>query len=155
MYCLSLAYVAHTTSATLSLSSPSILVPQTYCAVSECRFDGHYDSGEGIANLLSGCQQKQFHPPTTSSGFLQLKELTATVCMMVTSVTDPIQRKAPGNVDNQALNFQQYMFQPIHEVEYDSDMDEGPIAAVASWLTFESGDVQEEHLTPMLETERD
>ncbi|GJR88318.1 retrovirus-related pol polyprotein from transposon TNT 1-94 [Tanacetum coccineum] len=89
-----LAYVAHTTSAP-ALSSPSTPSPQP---TAQSPNDALMATMTQIANLLSGFQ-KQF-PPTNNQ--LRTSSNSRTHAMVHDGhiVTEPIQRKAPGNVGN-------------------------------------------------------
>ncbi|GKC18737.1 retrovirus-related pol polyprotein from transposon TNT 1-94, partial [Tanacetum coccineum] len=161
-----LAYVAHTTSAP-ALSSPSTPSPQP---TAQSPNDALMATMTQIANLLSGFQ-KQF-PPTNNQLRTSSNSRTHATVHDGHIVTEPVQRKAPGNNGNtdtrgkkvicyncrgeghvarqyaeaeafladvectapydqpQALTTTN-MFQANHEDAYDSDVDEGPNAAVA------------------------
>ncbi|GJR36213.1 integrase, catalytic region, zinc finger, CCHC-type containing protein [Tanacetum coccineum] len=224
-----LAYVAHTTSAPV-LSSSSTSSPQP---TAQSPNDALMATMTQIANLLSGFQ-KQF-PPTNNQLRTSSNSRTHATVHDGHIVTEPIQRKAPGNVGNtgargkkvicyncrgeghvarqckepkrkmdsqyfkdkallmeakekgdvldaeaeafladvectapydqpQALTTTN-MFQANHEDAYDSDVDEGPNAAVAFMANLSSTSAtnsqvneemhQEEHLDSDAETEID
>ncbi|GJR22716.1 reverse transcriptase domain-containing protein [Tanacetum coccineum] len=111
--------------------------------------------------LLSGFQ-KQF-PPTNNQLRTSSNSRTHATVHDGHIVTEPVQRKAPGNNGNtgargieestapydhtMATDYNK-MFQAIHEDAYDSDVDEGPNAAVAfmaqlSYIDYQSN--QEMH----------
>ncbi|GJZ75084.1 retrovirus-related pol polyprotein from transposon TNT 1-94 [Tanacetum coccineum] len=89
-----LAYVAHTTSAP-ALSSPSTPSPQP---TAQSPNDALMATMTQIANLLSGFQ-KQF-PPTNNQLRTSSNSRTHATVHDGHIVTEPIQRKAPGNVGN-------------------------------------------------------
>ncbi|GJS85067.1 reverse transcriptase domain-containing protein [Tanacetum coccineum] len=89
-----LAYVAHTTSAPV-LSSSSTSSPQPTAQSSN---DALMATMTQIANLLSGFQ-KQF-PPTNNQLRTSSNSKTHATVHDGQIVTEPIQRKAPGNVGN-------------------------------------------------------
>ncbi|GJS11464.1 retrovirus-related pol polyprotein from transposon TNT 1-94 [Tanacetum coccineum] len=89
-----LAYVAHTTSAP-TLSSPSTPSPQP---TAQSPNDALMATMTQIANLLSGFQ-KQF-PPTNNQLRTSSNSRTHATVHDGHIVTEPIQRKAPGNVGN-------------------------------------------------------
>ncbi|GJU76218.1 retrovirus-related pol polyprotein from transposon TNT 1-94 [Tanacetum coccineum] len=89
-----LAYVAHTTSAP-ALSSPSTPSPQP---TAQSPNDALMATMTQIANLLSGFQ-KQF-PPTNNQLRTSSNSRTHATVHDGQIVTEPIQRKAPGNVGN-------------------------------------------------------
>ncbi|GJT63104.1 retrovirus-related pol polyprotein from transposon TNT 1-94 [Tanacetum coccineum] len=89
-----LAYVAHTTSAP-TLSSPSTPSPQP---TAQSPNDALMATMTQIANLLSGFQ-KQF-PPTNNQLRTSSNSKTHATVHDGQIVTEPIQRKAPGNVGN-------------------------------------------------------
>ncbi|GJX80521.1 retrovirus-related pol polyprotein from transposon TNT 1-94 [Tanacetum coccineum] len=89
-----LAYVAHTTSAP-ALSSPSTPSPQP---TAQSPNDALMATMTQIANLLSGFQ-KQF-PPTNNQLRTSSNSKTHATVHDGQIVTEPIQRKAPGNVGN-------------------------------------------------------
>ncbi|GJU43473.1 putative reverse transcriptase domain, ribonuclease H-like domain, aspartic peptidase domain protein [Tanacetum coccineum] len=89
-----LAYVAHTTSAPV-LSSPSTPSPQP---TAQSPNDALMATMTQIANLLSGFQ-KQF-PPTNNQLRTSSNSRTHATVHDGHIVTEPIQRKAPGNVGN-------------------------------------------------------
>ncbi|GJX07426.1 retrovirus-related pol polyprotein from transposon TNT 1-94 [Tanacetum coccineum] len=89
-----LAYVAHTTSAPV-LSSPSTPSPQP---TAQSPNDALMATMTQIANLLSGFQ-KQF-PPTNNQLRTSSNSKTHATVHDGQIVTEPIQRKAPGNVGN-------------------------------------------------------
>ncbi|GJS01401.1 hypothetical protein Tco_0317909 [Tanacetum coccineum] len=158
-----LAYVAHTTSAP-TFSSPSTSSPQP---TAQSPNDALMATMTQIANLLSGFQ-KQF-PPTNNQLRTSSNSRTHATVHDGHIVTEPIQRKAPGNVGNtgargkkkgdvldaeaeafladvdctapydqpQALTTTN-MFQANHEDAYDSDVDEGPNAAIAFMANLSS-----------------
>ncbi|GJU38047.1 retrovirus-related pol polyprotein from transposon TNT 1-94 [Tanacetum coccineum] len=89
-----LAYVAHTTSAP-ALSSPSTPSPQP---TAQSPNDALMATMTQIANLLSGFQ-KQF-PPTNNQLRTSSNSRTHATVHDGHIVTEPVQRKAPGNVGN-------------------------------------------------------
>ncbi|GJW55883.1 retrovirus-related pol polyprotein from transposon TNT 1-94 [Tanacetum coccineum] len=89
-----LAYVAHTTSAP-ALSLPSTPSPQH---TAQSPNDALMATMTQIANLLSGFQ-KQF-PPTNNQLWTSSNSKTHATVHDGQIVTEPIQRKAPGNVGN-------------------------------------------------------
>ncbi|GKA11743.1 retrovirus-related pol polyprotein from transposon TNT 1-94 [Tanacetum coccineum] len=89
-----LAYVAHTTSAPV-LPSPSTSSPQPTAQSSN---DALMATMTQIANLLSGFQ-KQF-PPTNNQLRTSSNSRTHATVHDGHIVTEPVQRKAPGNVGN-------------------------------------------------------
>ncbi|GJT61293.1 reverse transcriptase domain-containing protein [Tanacetum coccineum] len=89
-----LAYVAHTTSAPV-LSSSSTSSPQP---TAQSPNDALMATMTQIANLLSGFQ-KQF-PPTNNQLRTSSNSKTHATVHDGQIVTEPIQRKAPGNVGN-------------------------------------------------------
>ncbi|GJV73155.1 retrovirus-related pol polyprotein from transposon TNT 1-94 [Tanacetum coccineum] len=89
-----LAYVAHTTSAP-ALSLPSTPSPQP---TAQSPNDALMATMTQIANLLSGFQ-KQF-PPTNNQLRTSSNSKTHATVHDGQIVTEPIQRKAPGNVGN-------------------------------------------------------
>ncbi|GJU79046.1 hypothetical protein Tco_1276116 [Tanacetum coccineum] len=148
-----LAYVAHTTSAP-ALSSPSTPSPQH---TAQSPNDALMATMTQIANLLSGFQ-KQF-PPTNNQLRTSSNSKTHATVHDGQIVTEPIQRKAPGNVGNTGARGKKHssadvectapydqpqaltttnMFQANHEDAYDSDVDEGPNAAVAFMANLSS-----------------
>ncbi|GJZ07179.1 hypothetical protein Tco_0540972 [Tanacetum coccineum] len=111
-----LAYVAHTTSAP-ALSSPSTPSPQP---TAQSPNDALMATMTQIANLLSGFQ-KQF-PPTNNQLRTSSNSRTHATVHDGHIVTEPVQRKALAN----------------HRKAYDSDVDEGPNAAVAFMANLSS-----------------
>ncbi|GKC14474.1 TRAF-type zinc finger domain-containing protein 1-like protein [Tanacetum coccineum] len=89
-----LAYVAHTTTAPV-LPSPSTSSPQPTAQSSN---DALMATMTQIANLLSGFQ-KQF-PPTNNQLRTSSNSKTHATVHDGQIVTEPVQRKAPGNVGN-------------------------------------------------------
>ncbi|GKF64296.1 integrase, catalytic region, zinc finger, CCHC-type containing protein, partial [Tanacetum coccineum] len=89
-----MAYVAHTTSAP-ALSSPSTPSPQP---TAQSPNDTLMATMTQIANLLSGFQ-KQF-PPTNNQLRTSSNSRTHATVHDGYIVTEPVQRKAPGNVGN-------------------------------------------------------
>ncbi|GKA47651.1 hypothetical protein Tco_0740534 [Tanacetum coccineum] len=89
-----LAYVAHTTSA------PALPSPSTPCSqpTAQSSNDALMATMTQIANLLSGFQ-KQF-PPTNNQLRTSSNSKTHATVHDGQIVTEPIQRKAPGNVGN-------------------------------------------------------
>ncbi|GJT10592.1 retrovirus-related pol polyprotein from transposon TNT 1-94 [Tanacetum coccineum] len=153
-----LAYVAHTTSAPV-LSSSSTSSPQPTAQSSN---DALMATMTQIANLLSGFQ-KQF-PPTnnqarTSSNSTKNIMLGAMMVRLFTvnrfregiRFLADVECTAPYD-QPQALTTTN-MFQANHEDAYDSDVDEGPNAAVAFMANLSSTKV--EHLDSDAETEID
>ncbi|GJU09241.1 ribonuclease H-like domain-containing protein [Tanacetum coccineum] len=123
-----LAYVAHTTSAP-ALSSPSTPSPQP---TAQSPNDALMATMTQIANLLSGFQ-KQF-PPTNNQLRTSSNSKTHATVYDGQIVTEPIQRKAPGNVGNTGLTTTNVLKQS--EDAYDQYCGGRPHnAAVASWPT--------------------
>ncbi|GKF46942.1 hypothetical protein Tco_0136744, partial [Tanacetum coccineum] len=89
-----MAYVAHTTSAS-ALSSPSTPSPQH---TGQSPNDALMATMTQIANLLSGFQ-KQF-PPTNNQLQTSSNSRTHATVHDGHIVTEPVQRKAPGNNGN-------------------------------------------------------
>ncbi|GKA88661.1 hypothetical protein Tco_0810425 [Tanacetum coccineum] len=79
------------------------------------------------ANLLSGFEKPVSTHPTTSTGLLQLND-SMLRCMM--NATAPMINHSTRTTTN--------MFQANHEDAYDSDVDEGPNAAVAFMANLSS-----------------
>ncbi|GJU97349.1 hypothetical protein Tco_1326620 [Tanacetum coccineum] len=96
-----LAYVAHTTSAP-ALSSPSTPSPQP---TAQSPNDALMATMTQIANLLSGFQ-KQF-PPTNNQLRTSSNSRTHATVHDGHIVTEPVQRKAPGNVGNTGASRQE------------------------------------------------
>ncbi|GKC08845.1 hypothetical protein Tco_1000455 [Tanacetum coccineum] len=121
-----LAYVAHTTSAP-ALSSPSTPSPQP---TAQSPNDALMATMTQIANLLSGFQ-KQF-PPTNNQLRTSSNSRTHATVHDGQIVTEPIQRKAPGNVGNTGARGKKEMtttnmFQANHEDDMIRTLDEGPM----------------------------
>ncbi|GJV78412.1 hypothetical protein Tco_1509996 [Tanacetum coccineum] len=147
-----LAYVAHTTSAPV-LSSPSTSSPQP---TAQSPNDALMATMTQIANLLSGFQ-KQF-PPTNNQLRTSSNSKTHATVHDGQIVTEPIPEESSRErrcVDAEAEAFladvectapydqpqaltTTNMFQANHEDAYDSDVDEGPNAAVAFMANLSS-----------------
>ncbi|GJY06854.1 hypothetical protein Tco_0373908 [Tanacetum coccineum] len=118
-----LAYVAHTTSAP-ALSSPSTPSPQP---TAQSPNDALMATMTQIANLLSGFQ-KQF-PPTNNQLRTSSNSRTHATVHDGHIVTEPVQRKAPGNVGNTGARGKGSQY----EDAYDSDVDEAQCCCPLSW----------------------
>nr|GFB82410.1 hypothetical protein [Tanacetum cinerariifolium] len=89
-----------------------------------------------IANLLSGFH-KQF-PPTNNQLRTSSNSKTHATVHDGQNVTEPAQRKAPGNVGNNGARAN-------HEDAYDLDVDEGSNANVTFMANLTSKDINEVH----------